>query len=454
MTPGIKRHLLQATQRVLRDLVGRNKVQVADAARHRRDGREAGPHQQGERLPPRRRAQVGVVGLERLLYSCVRRNPGPLQEAPHHIGLDAQRLGDHVADLEQEQRREGPGLPRQLADHQLERRADVEAPIIPIRVVDALAVRIAFLIHAPLLEVRAAVRGIADPRLVLDGLPALAHEVGPKGHDPEEDAIVPRHGHLQRRLAPQRREHAVRRPQDHRHVVEQPVLEVGGHEAPEQLPEDGKISTYPGRPLRPFQTDVLPLHGEDHDEYGVAEPAADLDEAARGRAVCLLAVFAIQRLELGPVHVARFWQRSEFHRDGFAVAVQTPLEPREVIARLLEQDEERVKPFRLVMEFGRPIRLRHLDGIIGSTQGAVRRALGQLQRIEDDDRGAAPRRLLAGVLDELPARRLGPSNGVRRVHGLVLDRVLDEGAAADAPVDALGAALLDLLLLAAVPPSL
>ena len=49
------------------------------------------------------------------------------------------------------------------------------------------------------------------------------------------------------------------------------------------------------------------------------------------------------------------------------------------------------------MEFGRPIRLRHLDGIIGSTQGAVRRALGQLQTIKYDDRGAAPRRLLAGV---------------------------------------------------------
>ena len=100
------------------------------------------------------------------------------------------------------------------------------------------------------------------------------------------------------------------------------------------------------------------------------------------------------------------------------------------------------------------VRPGDLDGVVRRAQGAVRRALGQLQRVEDDDRGAAPRRLLAGVLDELQARRLGPADRVRRVRGLVLDRVLDEGAAADAAVDALGAALLELLLLAAVPPPL
>ena len=177
--------------------------------------------------PAGRRAEVGVVRLERLLDGRVRGDLGPLQELVLDVRDYPESVGHHVADLHEENRGERPRVAGHRARHELERDAGVEL-LAAFEVVGLVGV---------LVFIRGVARALADPGLVRDVGPGDGEQIRAERDDPEEDRVVPRDGPLELRLAPQTVEHAVRVVQDDGHVVEEPVLEVGRHEAGEQVPE-------------------------------------------------------------------------------------------------------------------------------------------------------------------------------------------------------------------------
>ena len=161
----------------------------------------------------------------------------------------------------------------------------------------------------------------------------------------------------------------------------------------------------------------------------------------------------VERLELAPIYVSRLREGRHLHWRRLPLGPAAALHARDVISRRLQRDDQAAAlfllPVRLVLAVRRPL-VSRVRGV-RRPQRAVRGGLGDLEAREDDDRRPAVRRRLGRVVRDGLARLLAAAPRVRGRRRLVLDPVLDERAAADAAVDALGAAplaLLHLLLLA------